>query len=106
MAGLILAVTLNVVGLDVGKWLSNVGAVAAWVPALFVIGFGILSWFFHGSATPMTAASFVPSAGLKDVIFWSTIAFAFGGVETASAMGDEIVDARRTVPRAIIVAGV
>ena len=41
-------------------------------------------------------------AGLKDVIFWSTIAFAFGGVEGASTMGEEIRDARRTVPRALV----
>jgi amino acid transporter len=46
----------------------------------------------------------MPSTGFKDVIFWSTIAFAFGGVESASTMGDEIVDARRTVPRAILTA--
>src|SRR4029453_5879738 len=49
--------------------------------------------------------AFVPSTGLKDVIFWSTIAFAFGGVESASTMGEEIQDARRTVPRAILSAG-
>jgi hypothetical protein len=42
---------------------------------------------------------------LKDVIFWSTIAFAFGGVESGSTMGEEIQDARRTVPRAILAAG-
>jgi amino acid transporter len=47
----------------------------------------------------------VPSTGLKDVIFWSTIAFAFGGVESASTMGEEIQDARRTVPRAVLAAG-
>ena len=51
------------------------------------------------------AASLVPSTGLKDVIFWSTIAFAFGGVESGSTMGEEIQDARRTVPRAILTAG-
>jgi amino acid transporter len=70
MAGLTVAVSLNVVGLDVGKWLNN-----------------------------------VPSVGLKDVIFWSTIAFAFGGVESGSTMGDEIEDAGRTVPRAVLTAG-
>ena len=43
----------------------------------------------------------MPSTSLKDVIFWSTIAFAFGGVESASTMGEEIAIARRTVPRAI-----
>jgi amino acid transporter len=53
----------------------------------------------------MPAASFVPSTDLKDVIFWSTIAFAFGGVESASTMGEEIQDARRTIPRAVLTAG-
>ena len=47
----------------------------------------------------------MPSTSLKDVIFWSTIAFAFGGVESGSTMGEEIEDARRTVPRAILTAG-
>ena len=60
----------------------------------------------YGSATPITAQSLLPSTGLKDVIFWSTIAFAFGGVESASTMGEEIVDARRTVPRAVVTAAV
>src|SRR6185503_17941016 len=58
------------------------------------------------SATPLDAASFVPATSLKDVIFWSTIAFAFGGVESASAMGEEIRDARKTIPRAVIAAAV
>src|SRR5262249_33706116 len=58
-----------------------------------------------GSATVVDAHTIVPSTGLKDVIFWSTIAFAFGGVESASTMGDEIQDCRRTVPRAILAAG-
>jgi len=48
----------------------------------------------------------MPGTGLKDLVFLSTIAFAFGGVESASTMGEEIVDARRTVPRAVVTAGV
>ena len=106
MTGLILAVTLNVVGLNVGKWLNNVGAMASWIPAGALIVLGAVSWSRFGSATPMQATSFVPSTNLKDVIFWSTIAFAFGGVESASTMGEEIHDARRTVPRAVLTAGV
>ena len=105
MTGLALAVTLNVVGLDVGKWLNNVGALASWIPAAALIVLGAISWRSVGSATPMPASAFVPSTSLKDVIFWSTIAFAFGGVESASTMGDEIRDARRNVPRAILAAG-
>jgi amino acid transporter len=102
--GLGVAVGLNVVGLNVGKWMTNTSAVAGWGPVLLLIGFGFYSWMTYGSATSITAASLMPSTGFKDVIFWSTIAFAFGGVESASTMGDEIVDARRTVPRAILAA--
>src|SRR5262245_5220224 len=105
MAGLAVAVALNVVGLNIGKWLSNIGALASWIPAAALTVLGFASWSHFGSATPMPAGAFVPSTGLKDVIFWSTIAFAFGGVESASTMGEEIRDARRTVPRAILAAG-
>ena len=102
--GLAVAVGLNIVGLDIGKWMTNISALAGWVPIALLIAFWFYSWTTYGSATPITAQSLLPSTGFKDVIFWSTIAFAFGGVESASTMGDEIVDARRTVPRAILTA--
>ena len=35
-------------------------------------------------------------------MFWSTIAFALTGFESASFMGEEIRDSRRTIPRAIL----
>jgi amino acid transporter len=105
MTGLVIAVTVNVVGLNVGKWLNNVGAIAGWIPAVLLIVLGFVSWSRFGSATPIDATALMPSTSLKDVIFWSTIAFAFGGVESGSTMGEEIHDARRTVPRAILTAG-
>lgn len=104
IAGLTLTVALNIVGLNVGKWMSNAAGAATWAAAVVLIGAGVLAWSRFGSATPMTAAGFVPALGLKDAIFWSTIAFAFGGVESASALADEIHDAERTVPRAILAA--
>jgi amino acid transporter len=85
--------------------LNNVGAMASWIPAAVLIVLGTVSWSRFGSATPLTPQVFVPSTNLKDVIFWSTIAFAFGGVESGSTMGEEIQDARRTVPRAVLTAG-
>ncbi len=103
--GLVIAVTMNVVGLNVGKWLNNIGAIAGWLPAMLLIALGAVAWSRFGSATPMPAGALVPSMHLKDMIFWSTLAFAFGGVESGSTMGDEIKDARRTVPRAILAAG-
>ena len=105
MTGLLVAVTMNVVGLNVGKWLNNAGAIAGWIPVALLIVLGAVAWRRFGSATPMPAGAFVPSTGLKDVIFWSTIAFAFGGVESGSTMGEEIEEPRRTVPRAILTAG-
>ena len=104
--GLTVAVTMNVVGLNVGRWLNNVGAIAGWLPAFLLIALGALAWRSFGSATPFTPHSLAPSTSLKDVIFWSTIAFAFGGVESGSTMGEEIQDARRTVPRAVLAAGI
>ncbi len=104
--GLAIAVTMNVVGLNVGKWLNNAGAIAGWIPALILMALGGIAWYRFGSATPLSPHALVPSTSLKDVIFWSTIAFAFGGVESASTMGDEIRDARRMVPRAVLSAGV
>ena len=106
VAGLGIAVTLNIVGLNIGKWLTNAGAVAAWIPIALLIAFGFYSWMKYGSATPITRRALVPGTGIKDLIFWSTIAFAYTGVEAGSTMGEEIVDARRTVPRAILTAGV
>jgi amino acid transporter len=105
MIGLTITVTMHVVGLDVGKWLNNVGAAAGWIAAALLLLLGAVSWSRFGSATPINGETLVPSTSLKDVIFWSTIAFAFGGVESGSAMGEEIQDARRTIPRAVLTAG-
>ena len=101
-----LAAGLNVRGLAVGKWLHNLGAVGLWVPGLFLIGLGVVVWTRFGSATPFSAESIVPSTRLKDIVFWSTIAFSLSGLESASMMGEEIKDARRNIPRALMVAGV
>ena len=105
LLALTLAVTLNVRGLGVGKWLHNAGAVGLWVPALFLMALAAVSWARFGSATPFTLDSLVPSTRLKDVIFWSTIAFSLSGLESASMMGDEIRDPRRNIPRALLIGG-
>jgi amino acid transporter len=104
--GLAVAVAVNVVGLNIGKWLSNIGGVCGWIPAALLIAFGGIAWARFGSATPITLHALLPSTSLKDVIFWSTIAYAFAGVESASTMAEEIHDVRRTVPRAIVAAAV
>jgi len=99
------ATLLNVIGLDVGKWLHNVGALAMWIPVLIVIGMGLVAWHRFGSATTFSIHSMTPSVRLNDLIFWSVLTFAFGGCETASFMGEEIKNARRTIPLALFFGG-
>jgi amino acid transporter len=99
------ATLLNILGLDIGKWLHNIGAVSMWVPALIVVAMGIYAWWHFGSATTFTWRSMVPSTHLNDIIFWSVLTFAFGGCETASFMGEEIKNARRTIPISLLLGG-
>ena len=100
------ATLMNIVGLDVGKWLHNVGALAMWIPVGIVIVLGFIAWHRFGSATSFTLHSMKPSTHLNDLIFWSVLTFAFGGCETASFMGEEIKNARRTIPLALLAGGV
>lgn len=99
------ATLVNVVGLDIGKWLHNIGALAMWVPVLIVVGLGLLAYHSFGSATAFSIHTMKPSLRLDDVIFWSVLAFAFTGCESGSLMAEEIKDARRTIPRALLVGG-
>jgi amino acid transporter len=97
---------LNIRGVKQGKWLTNAGAFGMFLPVVVVIALALFSWLRTGSATHFTWSAMVPHASVKNAIFWSTIFFAFGGVESASFMGGEIRNTRRTVPRALIFAGV
>lgn len=100
------ATLMNIVGLDVGKWLHNIGALAMWIPVGIVIVMGLIAWLRYGSATSFTLHSMMPSTHLNDIIFWSVLAFAFGGCETASFMGEEIRNPRRSIPLALLFAGI
>jgi amino acid transporter len=100
------ATLLNIVGLDIGKWLHNVGALAMWIPVGIVIVMGLIAWHRYGSATQFTLHSMKPSTHLNDIIFWSVLTFAFGGSETASFMGEEIKNPRRSIPFALLFGGV
>ncbi len=103
IGGLAIGTVLNIFGLDVEKWLNNVGAVARWSVTLLLIGVGIYAWNRFGSATPINVHSIRPTAGVKDLIFWSTIAFAWTGPESISLIAGEIRNPRRTIPLGIAI---
>lgn len=105
LAWLAVITLLNIVGLKQGKWLNNCCSLGAWLPITVLLILAALFAKRYGSATNFAFPNLIPHADLKNAIFWSTIFFAFGGCETGSFMGEEIKDARRTIPRALIVSG-
>lgn len=104
IGGLALATIVNLYGLNVGKWLNNAGAVARWAITLLLVALGGLAWWKFGLATPINAHTIRPGLQLKDVIFWSVIAFAWTGPESLPFMGGEVKNARRTIPLGLALA--
>jgi glutamate:GABA antiporter len=97
---------LNILGLNLAKWAHNLGAIAMWVPALTIVILGFTAWRHFGSATSFAPRNFLPTAHVQDMLFWSIVIFSFIGCESASLMAEEIKDARRSIPRALLLAGV
>ena len=105
LAMLVVAVLLNIVGLNVGKWLQNAGGVGTYVPLVMLVAVAAIVCWRQGSATHFTIANMMPTWNWDTVNFWSQIAFAFTGLELVSAMSEEVRDPRRTLPRAVFGAG-
>ncbi|HEX4006134.1 MAG TPA: APC family permease [Acidobacteriaceae bacterium] len=105
MGLLVVAVGLNIVGLNIGKWLQNAGGVGTFVPLVILVVVAALVVLRHGSATHFTVHNMLPIWNWDTVNFWSQIAFAFTGLELVSAMSEEVRDPRRTLPRAVYGAG-
>jgi amino acid transporter len=99
---LAVATAVNIVGLGVGKWLHNLGAVGCWLPALGLIVLGFIAWGEHGPATSLTAARFIPEFSLKEAVVWPVLVMSLTGLEAASILGDEIQETRRRLPPALI----
>src|SRR5207249_7028679 len=77
LAGLWLAVGMNVVGLRVGKQLQNLGGYGTWLPALVFVLLAVWSLFTRGSATPVTARGLVPARfDLSSINLFATMTFA------------------------------
>lgn len=106
LALLAIPVVLNLIGLDIGKWLQNAGGVSTYLPLLMLVGIGGYLWLHHGSATHFTWKSTLPVWNLDTVNFWSNIAFAFTGMELVCALSEEVREPRKTFPRAIYASAV
>jgi len=102
---LALLTLFNILGLGVGKWINNLGAIGTFMAAAVLIGLGIVIWGRFG--TTITAADFAIPANPKFVLnSFGVICFGLVGLELASVMGDEIKDPQRTLPGAVAWGGV
>jgi amino acid transporter len=101
LAMLAVAVVLNLVGLNVGKWLQNAGGVATYVPLMMLVGLAVYLYLHFGSVTSFSWKASQVHWDWDTVNFWSNIAFAFTGMELVCAMSDEVRDPQKTFPRAI-----
>jgi amino acid transporter len=102
---LALLTILNIVGLGVGKWLNNLGAIGTFLAAAVLIGLGVTVWSRFG--TTVTTADFrIPHDPWFVLNSFGVICFGLVGLELASVMGDEIKDPQKTLPGAVAWGGV
>ena len=105
LALLALLTILNIVGLGVGKWINNAGAIGTGIAAAVLIGFGIVVSLRFGAH--LKAAEFAITSDYKSLLnSFGVICFGLVGLELASVMGDEIRDPARTLPGAVAWGGI
>lgn len=99
-----LTVGINIVALDVGKWIPNIGAVFKAV-IMLAIGFGGIAYALrHGVANTFTFETLRPSWGAS-LAFLPVILYNFLGFELMSGAGEEMENPARDVPWAIARSG-
>jgi amino acid transporter len=100
LALLALLTFFNILGLGVGKWINNFGAIGTFLAAGVLIVLGVVIYSRFGAS--LSAADFKVPANPRFVLnSFGVICFGLIGLELASVMGDEIKDPRRTLPGAV-----
>ena len=92
----------NIRGLEVGKWIQNIGGLGAFLSvALVLIAAGVVWMSGTGAHAPT-----VTGVSWEMTTSFAVMCNALVGIELASTMGDEIRDPRRDLGPAIAIAGV
>ena len=105
LALLFVAVFFNLIGVNIGKWLQNVGGMATYLPLLMLVGISAWIWHVHGSLTHFTWRNMMPVWNQATVNFWPQMVFGFAGFELIATMSEEVRDPQKTLPRAVWGAG-
>ncbi len=96
LAAIWIALGTNLIGMKIGKWTENAGGIAVWATAALLATVAVLVYARRGSATTF---HLLPEWDWQTVAFWSSIAYAFTGLEGVPTMGAEIRDPARTLRR-------
>ena len=100
-----ITVWINIVRLDIGKWVPNLGAIFK-VAIMLVIGIGGFVYASnHGVANELTLSSMAPSWGAS-LAFLPVIVYNFMGFELMSGATAEMKNPARDVPLTIAVSGI
>jgi glutamate:GABA antiporter len=96
---------LNVRGLSLGKWISNLGALGTIGGAAIICLLAVLT--LHHHATALHPADLRTNFhDWRLLAAFGTICYSLIGLDLASIMGDEIRDPRRNLPISILLGGV
>ena len=100
-----LAVVVNVVTLDVGKWIPNLGAIFKVLIFVAIIIGAFVHINHHGMANPLTLETLKPDWS-NSLQYIPAIIYGMLGFELVSAGSQEMKNPARDVPRAILISGV
>ena len=89
-----IALGSNLIGLKVGKWTENIGALATWALGVLLVAVAWMAWMRRGSATPI---HILPKWSWGTINFWAAIAYATSGMEGPGMMAGEIREPERTM---------
>ena len=101
---IVFLLALNIRGLSLGKWISNLGALGTIGGAAMICLLAVLTLHHDGSA--LHAADLkVNFHDWRLLAAFGTICYSLIGLDLASIMGDEIRDPRRNLPISILLGG-
>ncbi len=98
------AVGANIVTLDVGKWVPNLGAVLKFLIFAALISGALVYTLDHGMANPLSLDTMRPDWGAS-LQYIPAIIYGMLGFELVSASSEEMKDPARDIPATILISG-
>ncbi len=96
---------MHLMGLVMGKWISNLGAAAVVGLLLILVAAGAVLAIKPGPATDFIHASYAPPLTADGAILWGTMVFAFGGPEALAFLRNDVEGGMRQILKVLAAVG-